>query len=865
MALSAGTRLGPYEILALLGEGAMGEVYRARDPRLGRDIALKVLPPGISLDDDLVRRFEQEARAASALDHPNIVTVHDVGREDQTAFLAMELVEGRTLRTLLEEGRLPLRKGLSLASQIADGMAAAHQRGLVHRDLKPENIMVSREGRVKILDFGLAKLAGPAFADPAGSTLKLPAHRTVPGTLLGTVGYMSPEQAAGAEADFRSDQFSFGAIFYEIVSGRRAFERRTPVETLSAILREEPPPLALGGRVDLPVRRVIERCLSKDPDSRYGSSRDLARDVSELQVPISHAGGEILAERSSNRVPAWGRTAIAALALAGTAVLAALLGGRLARIPVPTFRQITFRRGTIWSARFGPDGETIVYGAAWDGAPFRLFTTRLPATNWRPLDPPSANLLSISRNGELAVSLDCRPILAGVTIGTLARLPLDGGVPRELAEGALFADWSPEGEDLAVVRPAGGKSRLEFPLGKTIYESGGWLSHPRISPAGGAIAFLEHPTIPDDRGSVRLVDPKGAVQTLSAGWASELGLAWAPRSDEVWFTATGDVGSRALYAVSPARRQRLIARVPGDLTLQDVSRQGRVLLTRDSLRIGIIEASVSPPRDRDLSWLDRSLVTDISADGSALLFAEYGEGGGPRYSAYLRPSDGALPKMLGEGLATALSPDGRWVSSIVPSSPPMLVLLPAAAGEHRRVDVGPIREITWAEWSPDGRTMVIAGAEPGRGTRLYVKSLGAGPPRSISPEGIVVRYGGGIPVSPDGKLVAAAREPDNAVELYRTDGAAPPRPVAGLTADDVPLRWSADGRFLFTCPYARVPLRIFRVETATGRKELWDELTPPDPAGVIGIPSVKITADGRNVAFSYARFLSELYVADGLR
>src|SRR6266540_2957618 len=282
--ISVGSRLGPYEILAPLGAGGMGEVWKARDPRLGREVAIKVLPEELAADHERLKRFEREARAASALNHPNIVTIHEIGEADGRAFLVMERIEGQTLRELLEDGPLSSRRLLSIACQIADGLARAHEGGIVHRDLKPENVMVTKEGFVKILDFGLAKLTPPETKVASLTEMPTASVGTAAGIVLGTVGYMSAEQASGKPVDFRSDQFSFGVILYEMATGRRAFRRNTPVETLSAIIREDPEPIgSVNPQAPAPLRWIIERCLAKNPEDRYVSTRDLARDLASVR------------------------------------------------------------------------------------------------------------------------------------------------------------------------------------------------------------------------------------------------------------------------------------------------------------------------------------------------------------------------------------------------------------------------------------------------------------------------------------------------------------------------------------------------------------------------------------------------------
>jgi predicted ATPase/tRNA A-37 threonylcarbamoyl transferase component Bud32/Tfp pilus assembly protein PilF len=300
MALAPGTRLGPHEILAPLGQGGMGEVYRARDTRLHRELAIKILPAALASDRERLRLLEHEARSASALNHPNIVTIYEIGEAGSTFYIAMELVEGASLRDLVLAGPLPLRRLLSIAAQIADGLAKAHGAGIVHRDLKPENLMVSNDGFVKILDFGLAKLV-PVRSESAAD-LSTSSHEEIDASgIAGTVGYMSPEQASGKPLDFRSDQFALGAVLYELATGVRAFRRDTPVQTLAAILEDDPEPIAsLNARLPAPFCWIVERCLSKDPDERYASTRDLARDLAALREHLLEAPAETRGARPAN-------------------------------------------------------------------------------------------------------------------------------------------------------------------------------------------------------------------------------------------------------------------------------------------------------------------------------------------------------------------------------------------------------------------------------------------------------------------------------------------------------------------------------------------------------------------------------------
>ena len=408
MSLAAGSRLGPYEVLSPLGAGGMGEVYKARDTRLQREVAIKVLPAHLSSDADRLRRFKQEARAAGVLNHPNLTAVFDVGEHQGAPYVVQELLEGETLRQRLGSGGLPARKAVEYAIQIARGLGAAHERGIIHRDLKPENIFVTDDGRVKILDFGLAKLIR---ADPEGGASEAPTMTasTEPGLVMGSAGYMSPEQARGLPADARSDIFALGAILYEMLSGRRAFEGATAADRMIAAVKEHPPELSPTGEIPPALRRLVDHCLEKNPGERFQSARDLAYDLEALG-DVSRSGGlpSLAPHGTASRGARWGPAA----ALAAACSLAALLAGHVIwKSPVPSppvFHRLTFQRGTVNSARFAPDGQTIVYGAEWDGEPSRIFLKRPESFDAIPLTLPPALLLSISRAGELALLLNCR-------------------------------------------------------------------------------------------------------------------------------------------------------------------------------------------------------------------------------------------------------------------------------------------------------------------------------------------------------------------------------------------------------------------------------------------------------------------------
>ena len=860
MSLPSGTRLGPYEILSPLGSGGMGEVYRARDERLKRDVAVKVLPASFSTDPDRLRRFEHEAQTAGGLNHPGITAVYDIGSHEGAPYIVTELLEGETLRAKLAGGALPARKAIDYAVQIARGLAAAHEKGIVHRDLKPENLFLTRDGRAKILDFGLAKLAEGLGGAGGQTNLPTAAAGTEPGVVLGTLGYMSPEQVRGKPADHRSDLFSFGAILYEMLSGQRAFRGDTAADTITAILTKEPPDLSQTSRDIHPgLDRIVRHCLEKNPEERFESARDLAFDLEALSgISAPSAAASALAEgarRARIRPFAIGAGILAALAIAFFA------GKQVGSRPPPAFHQLTFRRGEIVSARFAPDGQTVLYAAAWDSKPLEIFTHRLESPESRPFGLAGAEVLAIARSGEMAVSLGRHIVGAFTRSGTLARVGVAGGAaPRDVLEDVHSADWAPDGGSLAVVRDVGGRDRLEFPVGKVLYETAGWISDPRVSPKGDLVAFLDHPARGDDGGSVAVVDLSGKRKTLTRSFESAQGLAWLPGGGEIWFTAAVSGSNRALHSVTVSGRSRLLARVTAPLTLRDISADGRLLMSQDIGRLGILVRLSGEDKERDLSWLDWSVASDLSPDGKTLLFFESGEGGGAGYSVYLRKTDGSPPVRLGEGAPGTLSPDGKWALSLIhPTSEPQLAILPTGAGEIKRLPADKL-SFERADWLPDGKRIVFTAHEPGRGARIYLQDLAGRRPQALTPEGYrsFLRT-----VSPDGKFVAASG-PDQRLHLYPLAGGEP-TPLSRLTIGDIPRQWSADGRSLYISRRGEVPAKVYRFDVATGRKELWRELIPADSAGVGDIPSVCPTRDGSAYAYTYARILSDLFLVEGLK
>jgi eukaryotic-like serine/threonine-protein kinase len=854
MPMTRGTRLGPYEIVAPLGAGGMGEVYRALDARLGREVAIKVLPASFAADVDRLRRFEQEARATGALNHPNILAVYDIGSHQGAPYVVSELLEGETLRGRIGTAALPHRKAIDYAIQIARGLAAAHDKGIVHRDLKPDNVFVTRDGRVKILDFGLAKLAetGAAIEAETG-LLGQPRPLTSAGTVMGTVGYMSPEQVRGLSVDHRSDIFSFGVVLYEMLTGQRAFRGDSAVETMNAILKEDPAPIGDHGQPLPPaLDRIVLHCLEKNPEERFQSARDVAFDLEMLSGHSSQFAATV--------VPSGGRrwlraAAVAALVVAGAAALF-LAGRSTARATSARFEPLTFRRGSVSYARFAPDGRTIVYAANFEGGPLEIYSTQPGSPESRSLEL-KADLQAVSRHGEMAVLLD-RPGKDPL----LARLPIGGGAPREVLENVRSADWAPDGESLAVVRTSGGRDTIEFPIGRVLYRAHGWLSDVNVSPKGDRVAFFEHPIALDSRGNVVVVDLAGKNTTISTGWEDLFGAHWTPSGDEVWFSASGGGEKTAgtdhgLFAATLSGRVRTVASAPGSLDLEDIAADGRVLLAHGNRRPTIMGLAPGATDESELTWMDFSWIADISPDGRKVLFGEQGVAGGPGYAVYLRGMDRSPAVRLGKGMAESLSPDGRWALAI-DLVENRLIVLPTGAGEPRVLPRHATKAYSWAGWFPDGKRILFAGFEEGKGQRMFVQDLTGGPARPITPEGVAERAN---TLTSDGKWLVERSK--GLLARFPIDGGEP-QPVKGAQPEDSPIIWRDGGRVLFV-RQGRLPARIYALDVDTGQRTLVREIAPRDTVGVDGVVDIRLTPDAKSYAYVYIRSLNSLYQVTGLR
>ena len=824
----------------------MGEVYRARDTRLGRDVAVKVIHSAVA-EPEYAERLAREARAAAALNHPNILAVFDVNNEGAIPYIVSELLEGESLRDRLDRTVLPYRKALEYGIEIAQALGAAHEKGIYHRDVKPGNVFLTRDGQVKLLDFGLAKRHRPEEeADPDDPTAS---DLSQAGMAIGTDGYMAPEQVLGGLVDHRADIFAFGAVFYEMLTGRRAFPQRSRERIRNAVLKEEPiDPRELRSSLSSAAAAVVRRCLEKNREERFQSARDLAFHLRQLEAAQENGFLDFFRTTTFRRL----------LALLILGVLAGLARYLWPVSAAPDFLQLNFHRGRIEGARLAAQG--VVYSQTRAGGPPEVWLTLAGGPESRSLGFKSAEVLAV-RSNELALSLDRHFVGGDRFVGTLARAPLGGGTPRRVLDNVEGADWDPTGTKLAVARSAGvgETSRLEYPIGRKLHETAGSIHCPRISPDGRRVAFLEDATGIGVGGRIVVVDGEGKTTPLTDEWANARGLAWSPGGDEIWFTAGNEGSNRALRAVDLGKRQRLVYVAPGSLTLWDAAPDGRVLLTRDDTSGSIVGVPPGGTTERDLSWFDTDTtgLAGLSDDGQLLLLAD-------RFGVYLRPTNGDPAVKLGAGGSWVddLSPDKNYV--LVTSRPrDQLTVVPTGPGDPLPLPAFEIKSYEGAQWFPTGPRILFNGRTADHDLRAYVMDLPDGRPRPVTEVGHWV-----VSISPDGKWAAGTAENEGVSlwPLQDTRGAAgPPRLVQGSRPGDRPVAWTADGGALWIYRRGEVPARVYRLEIATGTRRLWKTLVPPDSTGVDSIIEFHITPGGDAYFYSFEHVLSQLYVASGLR
>ncbi len=857
MALTQGTKLGPYEIQTPLGVGGMGEVYRARDTRLERTVAVKILPPSVSGDPDRLLRFQHEARILSTLNHPNVLAMFDVGEQAGTHYLVSEFLEGQSLRETLTSGPLPRRALAAYALEIAKGLAAAHEKGVVHRDLKPDNIFITRDDRVKILDFGLAKLAPAQTSAQALQTMTFAAS-TTPGTVMGTVGYMSPEQVRGETVDHRSDIFSLGAVLYEMASSKRAFRGESSVETMNAILKEDVPELAAPiGAASPGLDRIVHRCLEKKPERRFQSASDLAFAIEALSATSSISSGSAnvqgIEPRAKRHWLLWAATAVTGVALISATWLT---GRKSANKPPQKFTRLTYEQGYPSIARFAKDGQTIVYSAQWNSEPLRIYSVRTEFPQSTRIDLPSAGLLALSPTGDMEVALD--PRQDWFITGTLAQAQMAGGTPRAQQKDVIAADYAPDSKTLAIARRSNGRVQLEYPEGKVLYATAGYLDYVRVSPSGKQVAFAEHAVLGDDRGWVSVVDENGNHKRLTEEFGTVQGLAWSPRNSEIWFTATSLTTTRSLLAVDLSGKQRSILTLPQSIRLLDIAGDGRVLVSAEQQQTEIAGIDPSSGKElRALGWFDGSGLSDMLPDGKAIAFSEWGGPAGPLYLQIYRKLDGSAPVALGSGADPRFSPDGNLVAGPLLTRPPQVVLNPIGTGETRRLSLGEIDALKDVFWFPDGKHLLLEGAAPGESLRAYEMDLDGGKPQPIGSSDFV-----GFAVSPDGKRIAGRTASTGAAVLDLNTQKA--RTIPGIGPEELLAKWTADGNAVLVIAPTTRDARIYRVDAETGKRTLLKEIDPHDTAGSIRPLHVAYAERSNTYAYSMTRVLGTLYVVEGL-
>jgi Tol biopolymer transport system component len=840
MSFAPGVRLGGYEIIGHLGSGGMGDVFRASDVRLGRDVAIKVLPGAVANDPGRLRRFEIEARTVAALSHPNILSVFDTGVFEGSPYIVTELLEGETLRQKLDHGPAAPRRAIEWGLATARGLAAAHAKSIVHRDIKPENLLITKDGRLKILDFGLAKQLPAAPSTESQTTALL----SSPGAVMGTPAYMSPEQVRGEALGAGSDLFSLGCVLYEMLAGRRPFLGDTAMDVMSAILREEPPeftaqPPGLAG--------IIRRCLEKDREARFHSAADLAFALEALSNPSAASSPDISASpvARKSRAGMYGLLAVAS-------VLAAMLAGwwwlgrRQSAVRTPVFERLTFQTGSIDRARFGADGKTFVYSADWRGLKNGIYSTVLGNPESRPLAlPDGVRLASVSSTGELA-------LLKG---SVLSRARMDGTAPRDVATDIEDADWSPDGSQLAVIRNLHPGFQIEYPLGKTIAKAG-WSPTIRVSPKGDRIALLR---VNKGGDVISTLDLQGQFTDLVPHLIASMQdqFCWSPDGREVWFIASsGGTSFDTLKAVTLSGKVREIYQFPGvRVNIDSAASDGRVLLRIHHLTNQLMANTADQGGERDLTWLDAPDLTDLSADGGTVLFSNIGQSGSSHYGIYIRSTDGSPAVRLSDGLGELLSPDLKWVTATIPSG--QQVLIPTGAGEPQALSFPGLTGARIRAFLPNGTGYVVSGFETGKRLRIYTYSLALRRLQPVSGEGLE-GSANELFVSPDGSQVVFSAS-SRATILPLKGGE--PRKVDLEPADRL-AGFAADSHAVFVLHKGgHTPAAIYRVDLATGKRSLLHELVLPEGYSV---DSLRVTPDGRRYALMRSSKLSELYMAEGI-
>ena len=876
-----GEHLGPYRILAPLAAGGMGEVYRGRDTRLGRDVAIKVLPAALAEVPQRVARFEREARSASALNHPNIVTIYEVGTSGSLHYIAMELVAGESLRSLLLDGPLPVRRLLDIAIQLGEGLSRAHASGIVHRDLKPENVMVTAQGHVKILDFGLAKLTQPDAIGDGASERPPDASATQDGIILGTVGYMSPEQATGAPVDYRSDQFSFGAILYEMATGGRAFQRASAPQTLAAIIQDEPEPIAARNpRVPAPLRWTVQRCLAKKPSDRYASTEDLARELRTLRDNLPEASGPDRA-RSAAGEPAGKRRSWTLAAIAAAALLTlGIVGWRLRQsdyfwsnpLAGARFTRLTDWEGEEVDATLSGDGKFVAFVSDQAG-PFDAWVSQVGSDQLLNLSRGKIPVTNGNRRRNIGFSEDDARVWIGVSdpegtgrVSDLWIVPTMGGDARLFLPGAVSVAWSPDRARMAyhtadaaqaiLVADRTGANSKRILVG----EPGVRNNYPVWSPDGRFIYFARGITSPYDMDIWRIPSDGGALERITNHHSRVSYPAFLDARTLIYTASRPDSGT-GLYAMDIHRR------IPHDVS-SGLEEYISIAASSDGRRLAATVANptshlwTAPIADHvaDEGAASRLSVPVVRAaaprSGPGQLLFLSSKGGadglwrskGGVVSELWRGSEGAVMA------APALSPDGARVAFVVRQQERGRLYLMAAdgTGSHRLTESLDARDAP--SWSSDGKWVAVVASERTE-QPLYKVPVEGGAP---------VRLVGGVntsPVwSPDGRFIVYCVQGEGpwcGMKAITPDGNPFPLPEAKVDNGGNRYRFLPGGKSMVLMQGKDRGYDFWLLDLAGGRRRRLTDLRPG-----YDMRSFDVSPDGKQILFDRFRENSDVVLID---
>jgi hypothetical protein len=835
----------------------MATVYLAHDVKHNRNVAIKVLKPELAavLGGE---RFVQEIATTAALQHPNILPLFDSGSADGFLYYVMPFVDGETLRAKLDrETQLGIGESVNITVEVADALDYAHRHGVVHRDIKPENILL-HDGRPMVADFGIALAVSAA----AGGRM------TETGLSLGTPHYMSPEQAT-AEKDItaRSDIYSLGSVLYEMLAGQPPHLGGSAQQIIMKIVTEDAAPVTQHRKSVPPnVAAAVSKALEKVPADRFDSAKAFAEALENPQFTTASATA-IASASGARSLRSWIRSpwSWAALVLLTTAAIGAWAATRAARGSAPVFAQQTYDVRAIFNARFAPDGKTIVFSAAGPtGLTSRLYVIRPDNPDVAPLGPDSVHLLSVSSTGQLAVLTHAVGSGHRLFTGTLATLSLGGESPRELENHVREADWAPDGKGLAVIRDTNNVDHLEYPEGTVIAQTSGYFSDVRVSPSGDAVAYFDHPSRFDDRGSVVIVDRAGRKLAQSAPYPGIEGMAWRPNGHAVRFSASSGQSAGAIREMDLGGAEHTALTNAGALTVQDESHTGRMLVTQDEYPTQVFALGPGAIAEKNVGIRDYSIISPLSDDGRYLAFSDEGALGGADYTLMLRNTDGSPEIRLGEGQAIGFSADGKFVLADVPSTQPRLMLYPTGPGQSRQLKIGRFDElhflpITDAVFDHDSR-FFFCGVRHGEPGRCYVGSVDGGSITPVTPPGAQ----SGL-IAPDGRSVLAVGP--QGLALFPVAGGAP-TPARGFQHGDYPIRWSPDGREVWV---ARVSvdsvmaIHLFSVNPETGSRGPLTTIVPQNQNGLRTVAFVTLANDPRIYAYTRYNYTSLLFTVDGVK